>query len=108
MKRTDIERRERELRRAMKKARVGTDSGDVVAIDTVSNAIKALYEQLEYDEYMVLNAHDENEELFDLLIEVKDAFPDEFSTITMKAVKRTKVQYAEQSAQHIVNMIEAM
>lgn len=108
MKRTDIERRERELRRAQKKAAAlerGEEAPD--ELGSVGDCIKALVNAFEYNDLMILNIVD-NMELLELLADVKDAFPDDFDKITQKAVRKTKVVYREESAAALKELASAL
>lgn len=87
MKRTEIERRERELKRALKKQAV-LDAGGVEK--SVNDYIDALFEQFIYNEERIFNTK-EDIEVLEVLEEIQDAYPDKAEVIVKKAIRRTKV-----------------
>ena len=88
MKRTEIERRERELFRAQKKAEGG--ARDKVE-RSVGDYIDALHDLFMFDAQKIYNTKDDIEVL-DLLEEIKETFPDKFDVIVKKAIRKTKVE----------------
>ena len=88
MKRTEIERRERELFRAQKKAESGGREKDE---RSVGDYIDALHDLFMFDAQKIYNTKDDIEGL-DLLEEIKEAYPDKFDVIVKKAIRKTKVE----------------
>ena len=86
MKRTEIERRERELKRAIKKA-AGSDRGED---KTVGDYINDLHDLFIFNEEKIFNTTTD-EDVLELLEEIQDVFPDKTETIIKKAIRKTKV-----------------
>ena len=97
MKSTDIERRNRELKRAQKKQEMqGRKSSKVQR--SVGDFIKELVDLFFFDEERIYNLEMSDEILF-LLEEMKDEQPEkQWDNILMKAVKKTKVKAKDQDA----------
>lgn len=101
MKRTEIERRERELRRAMKKASVGSKrDGD----KSVGDYINELADTFIYDEDRILNTTSD-EDVLEVLEEIQDAYPDKAETIVKKAIRKTKVAQKDQAYEELTSLL---
>lgn len=87
MKRTEIERRERELKRAIKKA-AALERGD--AEKTVGDYINELFDALIFNEERIFNTR-EDLDVLEVLEEIQDAYPDKTDVIVKKAIRKTKV-----------------
>lgn len=96
MKRTDLERMERELRRKQKKDRLQSKRlGDDREERGVRGFTEALYDLFQYDELQIYNAEDD-EDILELLLEMKDELPTkQWEVVLKKAVRQTKVKEPE-------------
>ena len=95
MKRTDIERKERELKRAEKKAERLAASGDRKDEVSVGAYIDRLYSLFFHDESRIYNAK-HSVEILEVLEEAKGFFSEqEVETIIRKAIRKSKVKEKE-------------
>lgn len=107
MKRTDLERMERELRRKQKKERLqskrlGEDSQD----RGVRGFTEELFELLQYDEIQIYNAEDD-EDILELLLEMKEELaPKQWEVVVKKAVRQTKVAEPEHALEALRLLLE--
>lgn len=92
MKRTDLERMERELRRKQKKDRLQSKRlGEFKDERGVRGFTDDLFDLLQYDDIQVYNA-DDDEEILELLLEMKEELPQkQWDVVIKKAVRMTKV-----------------
>ena len=96
MKRTDIEKKEREQRRAAKKVELQTDRLDK-RVGSVGDYIKRLDELLFHDDVHVYNAK-EDIRILEMVEEMKESLDrEECLTVFRKAVKKTGVKEREQA-----------
>lgn len=101
MKRTEIERRERELKRARKKELLG----DKAASDkSVADFINELHGLFLFNETRILNTTTD-EEILELLEEAQDTYPDKLTAILKKAVRKTKVVERESAVSELESLI---
>lgn len=100
MKRTEIERRERELKRAMKKTPGGRERED----KSVGDYINELHDLFIFDEQRIVNTTTD-EEVLELLEEIQSAFPDKLETIIKKAIRKTKVVAKDQAYEELASLV---
>lgn len=100
MKRTELERRERELRKAEKKK---IQPGEKEAM-SVGDYIEALFGLFRYDSEEIFNAA-EDENILELLENMKDEHPEkQWDVIIRKAVNKTKVEQKEKAYDALRNL----
>ena len=101
MKRTDLEKRERELRRAKKKdERVGSGGSDDI-VRSVGDYINELHGLLFHDEQKIYNAKESMEilELFEKMkVEIDSS---QWDNVIRKAVKKTGVKEREPAVEEL-------
>ena len=93
MKRTDIERRERELRRSQKKEDVQSrKSESFKSKNTVGEFISSFAELFFYNDDQIFNIQTEVK-IYELLEELKQDIPEKnWDTVLRKAIKKTGVR----------------
>ena len=100
MKRTEIEKKERELKRVEKKKQknIGRPSGETETIDfTVSNAINSLSDLFQYDDQEIYNIS-HHERIHELMLQIQESFNDkQIDTVIRKAIKRTKIEQKQKA-----------
>jgi hypothetical protein len=90
MKRTEIERRERELRRARKREESLARNEAGGEMPSVGDYINELHDLFIFDETKIWNvAHDE---VLEMLMQIEADYPDKVETILKKAIRKTKVR----------------
>ena len=102
MKRTEIERRERELKRARKKEAAVLKGGDD---RSVADFINQLHDLFLFNESKILNTTTD-EEILEILEEAQDAYPDKIVAIMKKAVRKTKVAEKDAAVTELSTLIE--
>lgn len=102
MKRTDIERRERELRRSEKKAEViSRKSENFKAKNTVGGYIDELFSLFFFNDDQIFNIETE-EKIFELIEDVKTDVPEKnWDNVLRKAIKKTGVKEKEKAFQQL-------
>lgn len=106
MKRTDIQRKERELKRAEKKAERIASKGDKKDDTSVGAYIEKLYALFFYDETRIYNTK-HSVEILEVLEEAKAAFDEEnVETIVRKAIRKSKVKEKEQAFAELMELIQ--
>ena len=91
MKRTDLERRERELKRTIKKQDILAKKEMSREGRTVGGYIQGLFSLLRYDEQEIFNTTDDID-ILELLEEMKEFTPEkQWDTILRKAISKTKI-----------------
>lgn len=107
MKRTDLERRERELKRSLKKDDVLRRKAGSGAGLTVGNYIEQLFMLFRYDENDIFNTTDDINVL-ELLEGMKVDQPEkQWDTILRKAIGRTKIANKEKAYNELCSMIQS-
>ncbi len=101
MKRTEIERRERELKRARKKEMLGGKDGSSKSVADFINELHGLFV---YDKTRILNTTTD-EEILELLEEAQETYPDKLTAILKKAVRKTKVVEREAAVSELESLI---
>ncbi|TGL17413.1 LB_289 family protein [Leptospira yanagawae] len=100
MKRTELERRERELRKAEKK-KIQTGEKESMS---VGDYIDALFGMFRYDTDEIFNASDD-ENILELLENMKMEHPEkQWDVIIRKAVNKTKVEQKEKAYDALRNL----
>ena len=104
MKRTELERRERELRRSLKKDDVLKRKSERIGL-TVGNYIDQLFSLFRYDEQQIFNTTDDIHVL-ELLEGMKVDQPEkQWDTIIRKAIGRTKVANKEKAFNELSSLV---
>lgn len=105
MKRTDIQRKERELKRAEKKAERIASKGDKKDDMSIGAFIDKLHSLFFYDEERIYNAK-HSVEILEVLEEAKDAFDQQgLETIVRKAIRKSKVKEKEQAFNDLMELV---
>lgn len=106
MKRTELERRVRQLRRDQKHAEyIERVEGDRDS-RSVANYIDDLFEMLYYNEEEIMNIPD-NMEIFELFENLKEDHPEkQWHNVVRKAVRKTKVAKRKQAIKQLNEYIE--
>ncbi len=102
MKRTELERRERELRR-MEKKKLSVTKGERES-RSVGDYIESLFGLFRYDSEEIFNAGDD-EKILEILEEMKEDHPEkQWDVIIRKAVNKTKVEQKEKAYEALRNL----
>ena len=105
MKRNDMERIERELKRAQKRARIGEKRDANRPPQTIGAYIKELKDLLRHDGNVIYNTLDD-EEILELLENMKEDVPEaKWDTVIRKAVNSTKVTERETAVEELRSLI---
>ncbi len=107
MKRTEIERIERELKRAEKKERSvkGRDGGGGDA--SVGDYIERLFGMFRYDENEIFNSRD-NVDILEVLEDMKQDLPEKkWEDVLKKAIKKTRVRERDRAYQELFELLGA-
>ncbi|HUX20476.1 MAG TPA: hypothetical protein VMW69_04495 [Spirochaetia bacterium] len=106
MKRTDIERKERELKRAEKKAERLAAGGDHKDEVSVGAFIDKLYSLFFHDETKIYNTK-HSVEILEVLEDAQANFSEqELDTIIRKAIRKSKVKEKELAFQELKELIQ--
>lgn len=106
MKRTDLQKRERELRRAKKKEERFDKPGEK-SDKTVGDYINELNSLFFHDETRIYNAK-ESIEILELLEEMKQNLDkSNWEVIIRKAIRKTQVKEREQAFTDLKNLLES-
>ena len=104
MKRTDLQKRERELRRAQKKEERASKPGEGPD-KNVGDYIKELHGLMFHDEQKIYNTQ-ESVEILDLLDEMKDNLDKgQWENVLRKAIRKTGVKEREQPLKELLELI---
>lgn len=104
MKRTDLQKKERELRKSQKKIDKIEKSQERVE-RTVGDYINDLFKLFFYDENKIYNL-DNDEKLLELIEEMKEEIPDkQWENIIRKAVKKTQVKMKEEAVGKLMALL---
>lgn len=106
MKRTEIERRMRELKREQKTEEY-LEKCEETEDKPVSAYIEELYGMLYYNESEVMNIND-NIEILELFENLKDEHPDEkhWHNVIKKAVRKTGVKKSSRARKELQRLLE--
>ena len=106
MKRTDIERRERELRRSQKKEDVlARKTENFKAKNTVGQFIDELAQLFFYNDDQIFNCTTEIK-IVELLEEMKTNLPEKnWETVLRKAIKKTGVNQKDQAFNELKSLL---
>ncbi len=92
MKRTDLERKERDLKKMHKKIDRLSNLEKNFNDQTVGGSINQLSDLFQYDDVQIYNIHG-NEDILELLIQLQENFNEsQMDNIIRKAIKKTKVK----------------
>ena len=106
MKRTDIQRKERELKRAEKKAERIAAKGTRKDDASVGAYIDKLHSLFFYDENRIYNAK-HSVEILEVLEEAKSLFdPTDFEAVVRKAIRKSKVKEKEQACSELMELVQ--
>jgi hypothetical protein len=106
MKRTDLQKRERELRRAQKKEERLAKSDDKTE-KTVGDYIKDLHGLLFFDETRVYNAK-ESIEILEFFEEMKESLDEsQWENVIRKAIKKTGVKERESAFSDLMQLLKS-
>lgn len=106
MKRTDIQRKERELKRAEKKADRIASKGDRKDDASVGAYIDRLHALFFYDETRIYNTK-HSVEILEVLEEAKEAFDDQsLETIVRKAIRKSKVKEKDLAFTELMELVQ--
>lgn len=106
MKRTDIQRKERELRRAEKKAERIAEKSSKKDDTSVGAFIDRLHSLFFYDENRIYNTK-QSVEILEVLEEAKSVLePGGLETVVRKAIRKSKVKEKEQAFKELMELVE--
>ncbi len=106
MKRTDLQKRERELRRAQKKEERLARTGEKPE-KTVGDYIKELHGLLFYDETRVYNAKD-SIEILEFFEDMKEYLDEpQWENVIRKAVKKTGAKEREPAINELIQLLHS-
>lgn len=106
MKRTDVERIERELKRAQKKQRIGEKRESDRPPQSVGAYIKELKGLLRHDDQVIYNTLDD-EDILELLEAMQEDLPEaKWDTVIRKAVNSTKVPERDRAVDELRSLLE--
>ena len=106
MKRTDLERVERELKRREKLLKIRERRTPSVDAKTVKGYTDALFERLLHDDQAIYNIED-NEEILELMLEMReDLAAKQWEVVIRKAVRQTAVAEQEEAVVLLKEMVE--
>ncbi len=104
MKRTDMERVQRELDRTVKRDKIQTRRDSQADSKSVGSYTKMLASAFMHDDQSIYNIQDD--EVLELLMEMKEELPDKaFNTAVRKAIKMTKVPGVDAALEEIVALV---
>ena len=105
MKRTDMDRIERELKRVQKRANRGERREAGREPQTVGAYIKELKELLRHDDEVIYNTLDD-EDILELLENMQEDIPEgKWDTVIRKAVNSTKVPTRDQAIDELRSLL---
>lgn len=103
MKQTDLNRRERELKKEKKKAERIEKGGK--ADRSVGDFMKELFGLFFYDAQKIYNL-DSEENILILLEEIKDELPEkQWDNVLRKAIKQTKIAEKDEAFNHLKELM---
>jgi hypothetical protein len=107
MKRNDMERIERELKRVQKRQKLGEKRDASRPPQTIGAYIKDLGALLRHDGNVIYNTLDD-EEILELFENMKEDIPEEkWETVIRKAVNATKVTERDTAVEQLCSLIES-
>ena len=105
MKRTDMDRIERELKRVQKRQKLGEKRDAGRPVQTIGAYIKDLNSLLRHDGNVIYNTLDD-EEILELLENMKEDVPEEkWDTVIRKAVNATKVTERDTAVEQLRSLM---
>lgn len=107
MKRNDMERIERELKRAQKRQRLGEKREAGREPQSVGAYIKGLKELLRHDDQVIYNTLDD-EDILELFENMQEDIPEaKWDTVIRKAVNATKVPERDKAVDELRSLLDA-
>ena len=108
MKRTDIDRQDRELRKSQKKEEVIKRSADKKTDRTVGDFINELHSYFFHDENKIFNIS-QSEDILEILDDIKTSLPEkQWENIIRKAVKKTLVKEKEAAVKELMAIFDEL
>lgn len=105
MKRTDLQKRERELKRSQKKEERISNLGDKNVDKTVGDYINELHDLFFFDETRIYNAKD-SVEILELFEEMKENIDkDQWENVLRKAIRKSKVKEKDQAYTDLMSIL---
>ncbi len=105
MKRTDLERRERELKRVMKREAVAERRNGKGVDMSVGDFITSLHSLFRYDEQEIFNTTDDIA-ILELLEQMKEGQPEkQWDNIIRKAIKKTGIAGKEKAFEDLKTLM---
>jgi hypothetical protein len=106
MKRTDMDRIDRELKRARKKQQIADKLADRKD-QSAGGFAKALFDALQFDEQHIFNDADD-ESLLEIILEMKEALPEkQWEPVVRKAIRLTGVEDKQGAWEVFRSLLEA-
>lgn len=106
MKSTDLARRDREIRRSQKKEEMVHRRQGKRGERSVGDYISILSEKFFHDDVKIYNIKTNNEEIVELLKEIKEEIEDkQWDTILRKAVKKSGISGREEAFQDLKKLL---
>lgn len=106
MKRTELERRVRQLKRDEKRAESLDRSASAREGRSVANYIDELFEMLYYNDTEVMNIKD-NLEILELFEDLKDEHPEkQWTNVIRKAIRKTGVAERDRAVEELTELLE--
>jgi hypothetical protein len=100
MKSTDLNRRDREIKKSRKKEELIQKKVEKRDERSVGEFIKKLFSLFYFDEQKIYNL--ESDEIMELLEEVQIAMPEkQWDNILRKAIRKTKIKEREEAFKHL-------
>ncbi len=111
MKQTELDRKERDLRKERKRLNKESQrklSGAAIAETlTLKSAYERLSDVFDYDENEIYNIHKNNEHLVEVLLEMQESFGEtEVASTIRKAIKRTRIKEKEAAFKAVYAILE--
>jgi hypothetical protein len=108
MKRTDIDRQDRELRKSQKKEEVIKRSADKKTDRTVGDYINELYSYFFHDDNKIFNIT-QSEDILEILDDIKTTLPEkQWENVIRKAVKKTPVKEREAAVKELKGILDEL
>ena len=105
MKRTDLERKERELKRVIKRQERAFKREENAADRNVGYYIQVLHDSLMHDGTKVYNA--QSDQILELFLEMKEDLAEKnWHSVIRKALKKAKVVQKEEAFQQLKQVLE--
>ncbi|HMA99895.1 MAG TPA: hypothetical protein VKS21_02805 [Spirochaetota bacterium] len=104
MKRTEMDRRDRDLKKKQKK--LERLENKVNKTDDISSSLNSLFEQFQYDDEEIFNIN-HNEKILEILMDLKEKTDSKkFEHVLRKTVKKTKVKQKDKALNQMLEMVK--